>query len=119
MANGFLTGKYDAHTKFEGNDDFRTRMPQYTEEGYAKAKGLLELLNRLAQEKNATSAQISLAWMICKKPYIIPIPGSRKPERLRENLAAGEITLTAAEIADIDCRLDDMEFDVFGGHSGK
>ena len=119
MANGFLTGKYDAHTKFEGNDDFRTRMPQYTEEGYTKAKGLLELLNRLAQEKNATSAQISLAWMICKKLYIIPIPGSRKPERLRENLAAGEITLTAAEIADIDCRLDDMEFDVFGGHSGK
>ena len=65
MANGFLTGKYDAHTKFEGNENFRTRMPQYTQEGYAKAKGLLD---RLAQEKNVTSAQISLAWMICKKP---------------------------------------------------
>ena len=57
--------------------------------------------------------------MICKKPYIIPIPGSRKPERLRENLGAGGITLTAAEIADIDTRLDGMDFDVFGGHSGK
>ena len=119
MANGFLTGKYDAHTKFEGKEDFRTRMPQYTEEGYAKAKGLLDLLQSLAEEKQATPAQISLAWMICKKSYIIPIPGSRKPERLRENLAAGEITLTAAEIADIDCRLGGMEFDVFGGHSGK
>lgn len=119
MANGFLTGKYDANTKFEGREDFRTRMPQYTEEGYAKAKGLLDLLRRLAEEKQATPAQISLAWMICKKPYIIPIPGSRKPERLRENLGAGEITLTAEEIADIDSRLDGMEFDVFGGHSGK
>ena len=57
--------------------------------------------------------------MICKKPYIIPIPGSRKPERLRENLGAGGITLPAAEIADIDTRLDGMDFDVFGGHSGK
>ena len=119
MANGFLTGKYDAKTQFEGKEDFRSRMPQYTEEGYAKAKGLLDLLHRLAEEKQATPAQISLAWMICKKPYIIPIPGSRKPERLLENLGAGEITLTAAEIADIDSRLDGMDFDVFGGHSGK
>ena len=57
--------------------------------------------------------------MICKKPWIIPIPGSRKPERLRENLGAGEIILTPEEISDIDSRLDGMEFDVFGGHSGK
>ena len=78
-----------------------------------------DALNRLAQEKQATCAQISLAWMICKKPWIIPIPGSRKPERLRENLGAGEIILTTEEISDIDSRLDGMEFDVFGGHSGK
>lgn len=94
-------------------------MPQYTEEGYAKAKGLLDLLHRLAEEKRSTPAQISLAWMICRKPYIIPIPGSRKAERLRENLGAGEITLTPEEVADIDTRLDGMDFDVFGGHSGK
>jgi len=119
MANGFLTGKYDVHTQFEGKEDFRSRMPQYTEKGYAKAKGLLELLQQLAEEKRATPAQISLAWMICKKPYIVPIPGSRKPERLRENLDAGKITLTPTEIADIDTRLDGMNFDVFGGHSGK
>ena len=54
--------------------------------------------------------------MICKKPYIVPIPGSRKPERLRENLAAGDLTLTQEEIAAIDARLDGMQFDVFGGH---
>ncbi len=119
MANGFLTGKYNAQTQFEGKEDFRSRMPQYTEEGYAKAKGLLDLLLHMAEEKQVTPAQISLAWMICKKSYIIPIPGSRKPERLRENLGAGEIILTAKEIESIDTRLDGMEFDVFGGHGGK
>ena len=57
--------------------------------------------------------------MICKKPYIIPIPGSRKPERLKENLEAGNVILSAEEIAAIDKQLDRMTFDVFGGHSGK
>lgn len=119
MANGFLTGKYNAQTQFEGSEDFRSRMPQYTEEGYSKAKELLDLLNNLSREKNATPAQLSLAWMICKKPYIIPIPGSRKPERLKENLEAGNVMLSAEEITAIDKRLDRMTFDVFGGHSGK
>jgi aryl-alcohol dehydrogenase-like predicted oxidoreductase len=119
MANGFLTGKYNAQTQFEGSEDFRSRMPQYTEEGYSKAKELLDLLNSLSREKNATPAQLSLAWMICKKPYIIPIPGSRKPERLKENLEAGNVMLSAEEISAIDKQLDRMTFDVFGGHSGK
>lgn len=119
MANGFLTGKYSPATKFEGSQDYRANMPQYTEEGYAKAKALLELLTQMAAEKNATMGQLSLAWMINKKPYIVPIPGSRKPERLKENLAAGNIHMTAEEIAMIDAKLDTMEFAVFGGHSGK
>ena len=119
MANGFLTGRYNAQTRFEGNEDFRSRMPQYTEEGYAKAKDLLDLLNRLAAEKNATSAQVSLAWMICKEPFIIPIPGSRKPERLRENFGAVNVMLSRDDISEIDRRLDNMDFDVFGGHSGR
>ena len=63
--------------------------------------------------------QLSLAWMINKKPYIVPIPGSRKIERLRENFEAGNVVLTREEIAMIDSRLDTMEFDVFGGHSAK
>ncbi len=119
MANGFLTGKYTPATQFEGSQDFRTNMPQYTREGYRKAQGLLELLTGLAKEKQATMGQLSLAWMLCKKPYIVPIPGSRKAERLRENFEAGNLILTAEEIAQIDAKLDTMEFDVFGGHAGK
>ena len=73
----------------------------------------------MAEEKKATMGQLSLAWMINKKPYIVPIPGSRKIERLRENFEAGNVVLTREEIAMIDSRLDTMEFDVFGGHSAK
>lgn len=119
MANGFLTGAYNPQTKFEGSQDYRTRMPQYTEEGYAKAKELLDLLNEMAAQKNCTMAQLSLAWMICKKPYIIPIPGSRKLERLRANFEAGNVIVTPEEIALIDAKLDTMQFDVFGGHQAK
>lgn len=119
MANGFLTGKYTPNTKFEGKQDYRAGMPQYTEEGYEKAKALLAFLTELAAKKNATMGQLSLAWMINKKPYIVPIPGSRKLERLKENLEAGEIFLTKEEVAEIDAKLNTMEFEVFGGHSTK
>ena len=94
-------------------------MPQYTEEGYEKAKELLDLLTKMGEEKKATMGQLSLAWMINKKPYLIPIPGSRKIERLKENFEAGNVVLTKEEIAMIDSRLDTMDFDVFGGHSAK
>lgn len=119
MTNGFLTGKYTPGTKFEGSQDYRASMPQYTEEGFAKAKELLDMLTKMAIEKNATMGQLSLAWMINKKPYIVPIPGSRKIERLKENFEAGNIVLTNNEIAVIDSKLDTMDFEVFGGHSSK
>lgn len=119
MANGFLTGKYTPNTKFEGKQDYRAGMPQYTQEGYEKAKVLLELLTGMAQEKNATMGQLSLAWMICKKPYIVPIPGSRKISRLEENFKAGDVILTPEEVQKIDDKLSTMQFDVFGGHSAK
>ena len=119
MANGFLTGKYNPNTKFEGKQDYRAGMPQYTQEGYEKAKALLELLTGMAQEKNATMGQLSLAWMICKKPYIVPIPGSRKISRLEENFKAGDVVLTPEEVQKIDDKLSTMQFDVFGGHSSK
>ena len=119
MANGFLTGKYTPSTKFEGSQDYRASMPQYTEAGYEKATVLLSLLTTMAEEKHATMGQLSLAWMICKKPYIIPIPGSRKPERLRENFEAGNIQLTQEEVTVIDTKLETMDFEVFGGHSAK
>ena len=116
LANGFLSGRYSQDSVFEKGTDYRSNMPQYTEEGFEKSRELLELLNNLAEEKGATPAQISLAWMLCKKPFIIPIPGSRKPERLKENIGAAEILLTEQEIAAIDGRLDHMELPVFGGH---
>ena len=119
MANGFLSGAYSPDTKFEGSQDYRSNMPQYTEEGYAKAKDLLDMLEKMAAEKQCTRAQLSLAWMICKKPYIIPIPGSRKPERIQANFQAGNIVLTPQEISEIDAKLDTMQFDVFGGHQSK
>ena len=119
MANGLLTGTVTKDTKFTEAGDYRSDMPQFTESGMQKAQELLDLLKKLAAEKNATSAQISLAWMICKKPFIIPIPGSRKLSRLKENFGAGNILLTEKEIADIDAKLDTMEFEIFGGHSAK
>ena len=119
MANGFLTGAYGPNTKFGGKQDFREGMPQYTEEGYAKAKGLLDMLHAMADEKQCTMGQLSLAWMINKEPHIIPIPGTRKLRRLRENFGAANVSITAEEIAAIDAKLDTMEFDVFGGHAAK
>lgn len=116
MANGFLTGRYTPQSRFDGAADYRAAMPQYTEEGFRAAEGLLALLRRLAEEKYATPAQLSLAWMLCKKPYLIPIPGSRKPERLAEDFGAADVPLSAGDIARIDAALDTMHFAVFGGH---
>ena len=116
MANGFLSGRYNKDSVFEKGTDYRSDMPQYTKEGFEKSRDLLALLNDLAEEKNATPAQISLAWMLCKKPFIIPIPGSRKIERLKENFDAGSVSLDVEEIAAIDKKLDGMTMPVFGGH---
>lgn len=116
MANGFLTGRYTPQSHFDGAADYRAAMPQYTEEGFLAAEDLLTLLRRLAKEKHATPAQLSLAWMLCKKPYLIPIPGSRKPERLAEDFGAADVPLSAGDIARIDAALDTMHFAVFGGH---
>lgn len=119
LANGFLTGKYTPDTRFDGSRDYRASMPQYSKEGFAKAKELLDLLINMAAQKNATTGQLSLAWMISKKPYIVPIPGSRRLERLKENFEAGNIILTNDEIAMIDAKLDTTEFEVYGGHGVK
>ena len=113
MANGLLAEAHKTDKVEEG--DYRSVMPQFTESGLAKAQAVLDLLEKLAAEKNATPAQISLAWMICEKPYIVPIPGSRKLSRLKENFGAGNIELSAQEISDINAKLDTMTFEVFGG----
>ena len=95
-------------------------MPQYSDEAFEQNRELLSLIRKLAAEKNATPAQISLSWMLCKKPYIVPIPGSRKVERIRENFGAAKIILKADEIASIDEKLSHMEMSaVFGGSPVK
>lgn len=116
MANGFLTGKYDANSKFDASTDYRANMPQYSPEGIEKSRALMEMLHAMAEKKQATPAQLSMAWMMCKKDYIVPIPGSRKIERLKENAGAADVILTAEEVARIDAALDQMDFIVFGGH---
>lgn len=116
LANGFLSAKYGKNSEFDKKYDYRSNMPQFTEKGMEQNAPLLELLAKLAAEKNASPAQLSLAWMLCKKPYIVPIPGTRKTERLRENAAAADIFLTPDEVKSIDSALDGMEMsEVFGG----
>lgn len=89
-------------------------MAELIREGKIRYWGISETM-----EENATMGQLSLAWMVNKKPYTVPIPGSRKPERLKENFEAGNLILTEEEIAMIDAKLDTMSFDIFGGHSSK
>lgn len=116
MANGFLSAKYDANSAFDKKYDYRSVMPQFTEKAVEENKELLELLYDIANSKNATPAQISLAWMICKKPWIVPIPGTRKLERLKENAGAADIELTSDDVKSIDSALDHMKMSaVFGG----
>lgn len=116
MANGLLTACYGKDDKFDPKLDYRSAMPQFTPEAAEENRELLGLLRDLAEQKGATPAQISLAWMLCKKPYIVPIPGSRKVERMRENAGAAEVVLSPAEAEALDKTLDTIPMSaVFGG----
>lgn len=120
LANGLLTGKYNPSSTFDSVSDYRSNMPQFKAENYDKNKDLFNLLNNLAKDKNATPTQISLAWMLCKKPYIVPIPGTRKIERLIENLGSADIDLSKEEVSNIDTALNNMKMsEVFGGSAIK
>jgi aryl-alcohol dehydrogenase-like predicted oxidoreductase len=101
LGKGFLTGKMDEHTKF-GEGDIRNILPRYTEEARIANKALLDLINRFAQEKNATNAQIALAWVLAQKPWIVPIPGTTKLHRLTENNGAASIILSKKELLQIE-----------------
>ena len=115
LANGILTGAYTAGSRFAPGD-FRNDMPQYQTDAAENNHRLLEQIQRLAEEKNATPSQISLAWMLAKKPWIVPIPGTRKYARLVENGQAAEVDLTKEEIASLDRMLDTVPMsEVFGG----
>ncbi len=115
MANGFLTGRYGKETHFDPQYDYRAVMPQFADGADEKNRELLALLSRMAREKKATEAQISLAWMLCKRPWIVPIPGTRKEERMRENAGASGVLLTPDEVRALDDALAGMQMSaVFG-----
>lgn len=116
LANGLLTECYNEESKFDAEYDYRAVMPQYQKESFAKNRYLFEMLDQLAETHHATPAQVSLAWMMCKKPWIVPIPGTRRLCRMKENIGAADIALSAEEIANIDKALGTMEMsEVFGG----
>lgn len=116
LANGLLTASYYSHEEFEKPGDYRSAMPQFTEEGLKENEKFMLWIKQLAVEKNAAPAQISLAWMSAKKPYIVPIPGTRKVSRLEENMKASEIKLSQDDVRSIDEMLDQIPMSqVFGG----
>lgn len=117
MANGALTGAYQQTQNFATDgSDFRANMPQFTAEGIRQTDKLLLAIRKIAKEQGATEAQISLAWMLNKSQAIIPIPGSRKMDRLQENFAANKIKLTKSEMSELDQKIAELDFLVFGGH---
>ena len=107
MAGGFLSGKYDKNMQYSG-DDVRRVITRFKPENMEANRPLLDLLNRYATEKHATLAQISLAWIMHRADYIVPIPGMRKEERIIENLGAAEVELTTAEFLRIESELNNI-----------
>ena len=101
LGKGFLTGAMSKGTKI-GENDFRSILPEFTPEAMEANQALVDLLKRIGEEKHATPAQIALAWILAQKPWIVPIPGTTKLYRLEENLGAAEVTLTAADLAEIE-----------------
>jgi aryl-alcohol dehydrogenase-like predicted oxidoreductase len=101
LGKGFLTGKMDEKTTFDSSD-FRSTLPRFTPEALKANQALIDLLGTIAKRKKATPAQIALAWLLAQKPWIVPIPGTRRLERLEENLGAVQVELTASDAAAID-----------------
>ena len=101
LGRGFLTGKINESTTFS-DTDFRNTLPRFTEEARKANQAVVDLLTRIGQEKNATPAQIALAWLLAQKPWIVPIPGTTKVNRLDENIRAVDIELTTDDLGKID-----------------
>jgi aryl-alcohol dehydrogenase-like predicted oxidoreductase len=101
LGRGFLTGKIDENTRFDSSD-FRNSVPRFTPEARKANQALVDLLTRVAERKKATPAQIALAWLLAQKPWIVPIPGTRKAQRLEENIGAAAVELTSDDLREID-----------------
>ena len=101
LGKGFLTGAIKEDAKFDGTD-FRSTLPRFTPEALKANQALIDLLGTIAKQKNATPAQIALAWLLAQKPWIVPIPGTTKLNRLDENIGAVALELTSADLREID-----------------
>src|SRR6266536_2108958 len=108
LGKGFLTGKINENTTF-GSSDFRNIVPRFTPEARKANLALVDLLSRVAERKKATPAQIALAWLLAQKPWIVPIPGTTKLERLEENIGAAAVELTPDDLRDIDSAASKIE----------
>jgi aryl-alcohol dehydrogenase-like predicted oxidoreductase len=101
LGRGFLTGKINENTQFD-KTDFRNIVPRFTPENRKTNQALVDLIGKFAQQKNATSAQIALAWLLAKKPWIVPIPGTTKLNRLEENIGAADVELTPEDLRQLE-----------------
>ena len=101
LGRGFLTGKIDEETTFSSSD-MRNRLPRFTQEARKANQALIDLVKSIAERKNATPAQIALAWLLAQKPWIVPIPGTTKLSRLEENIGAAEVELTPEDLREIE-----------------
>lgn len=108
LGKGFLTGSFDKNAKFESND-FRSAIPRFQADNLADNLALVELVKQIAADKQATPAQIALAWVLAQKPWIAPIPGTKKLERLRENIGAVDVKFSAEELAKINAAMSQID----------
>jgi aryl-alcohol dehydrogenase-like predicted oxidoreductase len=107
LGRGYLTGKIDEHTTFDSSD-LRSRNPRFTPEAIKANQTIIDLLARIGEQKQATPAQIALAWLLAQKPWIVPIPGSRKIERLEENIGAVNVNLTEGDLREIESAISNL-----------
>jgi len=108
LGKGFLTGNFNKDSKF-GSSDFRSIVPRFTPEALEANQVLVDLLGKVAEQKNSTKAQIALAWILAKKPWIVPIPGTTKLNRLEENIGSAGISLTPEDLRDISSALEKIK----------
>ncbi|MGD1046435.1 MAG: aldo/keto reductase [Bacteroidota bacterium] len=108
LGKGFLTGSFNKDSKF-GKSDFRNIVPRFTPEALEANQVLVDLLKKVAEQKNATPGQIALAWLLAQKPWIVPIPGTTKLNRLEENIGAASVALTSKELSEIKLALDNIK----------
>ncbi len=117
VGQGYLTRKIDDRTKFDAKMDLRSGFPRFSPENIAANMPIVDFIKRFAGKKNATPAQISLAWLLAQKPFIVPIPGTRNIDHLKENLGAIDVELTPADLREIDAAVSKIK--VYGGRMNE